>query len=238
MAASISKFNLPECWIHRKRRFILESQTSHESLPYVTLEYERILKAHNIPYRKTTRFDIFSEEEVLEFWNPEVGLEEEDLTLPLYAAMSDYSYQPCYKYHTEKFPTAKCIKAAKETEVFINDKINEYDQILREVRHYRFAKEKLADGVVTVCFSDITPYVHYYDIEMNHDHFKIFRIPKDIGSDSDWVVIFNMNKVARNGYLTIQVPKRIAGFAIGKNGGNLYFMKEMLGVKKITVIPI
>ena len=240
MMNKLSRANLPnKCWIHNNRRYSLLG-LSLPKLPHVALKYERILKANDIPYRKVLRpsiFDGYETEEVLEYWNPKEGLEEEDLTLPLFAKMPNYSYVSCQKNYTQKVPTAESIKAAERTEVFIETQIAEYDEILRAVCHYRFAKEKLADNIVTVCISNSTPYVPFYDIEMNHDHFKIFRIPGAWFPVSDWVVIFNMNKVAPNGHLTIQVPEHMAHLVIGKCGSNIKSWAEKLGVKEIHVIP-
>lgn len=235
-----------EYWLHRNKRYLLRGVILSQ-LPYAALEYENILKANHIPYRKITRFvNPYNNdtEDVLEYWNPEVGFEEGNLTLPLYAEMPNFSYRYCQKNYTQKVPTEECIKAAKKTELFIKNEIREYEQILRKVRHYEFAKEQLADNVVTVCSSNVTPYTSSYDIEMNNDHFILLRVPDSIIRvpktiiDSEWVVICNMNKIAQNGYLTIRIPKDLAGFAIGRNGSNVRYWKEILGVKKINVVPV
>lgn len=232
---------LPQkCWIFFKRRYTLKDMFLPE-LPYVGLEYEAILKSNGIPYRKTLKVSdsiLFSEsEEVCEYWNPEVGFEEEELTLPLYARMPDGSYKYCEKNYSQNVPTDETVKAAKETNKFVEQEVDNYNQILREVHHYQFAKEKLADNIAVVCISGDTPFTSIYEINMNHERFKVLRPLKRIYL-SNWVAIFNMNKVAPNGYLTLMVPKHIAGAIIGVGGCNINFWAEEIGVKKIQVIPI
>lgn len=229
--------NLPKnCWIFEKRRYILKGVRLSE-LPYVDLEYEAILKSNRIPYRKTSKEFYFpNPKEVLEYWNPEV-FEEKELTLPLFAKMPDGSYAYCEKNYSQNVPTVETIEAAQEIEKFVEQEINDYDQILHEVHYYQFAKNKLADNVAVVCLSSNTPYTSIYEINMNHERFTILRPHSGIYL-SDWVAIFNMAKVAPNGYITLQVPKHIAGFVIGKAGSNINSWAREIGVKKIQVIPI
>lgn len=232
--------NLPQkCWIFEKRRYILKGGMLPK-LPYVNLEYEAILKSNGIPYRKTLKVSdsiLFPDsKEVYEYWNPEV-FEEKELTLPLFAKMPDGSYTYCEKNYSANVPTDETIEAARKTEKFVEQEIEDYDQILREVQHYKFAKEKLADNVAVVCISSDTPYTSIYEINMNHENFKILRVPGRIYL-SDWVAIFNMNKIVPNSYITLQVPQHIAGVAIGRSGTNIQAWAKEIGVKKIQVIPI
>ena len=230
--------NLPQkCWIFEKGQYILKSVMLPE-LPYVDLEYEPILKSNGIPYRKTSKDFYFpNPKEFLEYWNPEVGIEEKELTLPLFAKMPDGSYKYCEKKYSQNILTDETLEAARETEKFVEQEVDDYDQILREVQHYKFAKEKLADGVAVVCISRDTPYDSIYEINMNHEMFTILR-PYDSIYLSNWVAIFNMNKVVPNGCITLQVPTHIAGFVIGKGGSNINAWAREIGVKKIQVIPI
>lgn len=234
----ITTSNLPNtCWIFKKNLYMLKGKDLSK-LPYITLEYEAILKANGIPYRKISKEYNFSYSiEVLEYWNPEV-FEEENLTLPLFAALPDGSYSYCEKTYSGKVATDNTIKAAQATKKFVEQEIDKYKQALREVRHYKFAKEKLADKVAVVCISSDTPYCSIYDIEVNHENFKIFRPYWLLGGFSDWVAIFNMKKVAPNGYITLQVPKHIANAFIGKGGSTITAWAKEIGVKKIQVISI
>lgn len=236
--------NLPQnCWIFDKRRYIFKGVLS--GLPYIDLEYEAILKSNGIPYRKTLKVSdsiLFSDsKEVYEYWNPEV-FEEKKLTLPLFAKMPNGSYKYCEKNYSEKVPTVETIEAAQKTKKFVEQQIENYEEILHEVQRYKFAKEKLADKDAVVCISyttpfDDPPFTSIYEINMNHENFKILRVP---GSNyiSGWIAIFNMNKVVPNGCITLQVPTHIAGFVIGKGGSNIKAWAREIGVKKIQVVPI
>lgn len=236
---TMTLLNLPQkCWIFEKGIYQLHGDIFPE-LPYVDLQYEPILKAHNIPYRKSVRnrygfLNTFTD--VCEYWNPKV-YEEKDLSLPLFAKMPDGSYRYCEKNYTAKVPTDETIIATKETEKFVKAEISKYEETLCEVHHYSFAKEKLADGVAVVCLFYDTSYNSIYKISMNHENFTILRVSGPIFF-SDWVAIFNMNKVAKNGYLTLQVPKHIAGLVIGRNGTNINAWAREIGVKEIHVVPI
>lgn len=232
---------LPErCWIHLKKRYILKGMTLPE-LPYIDLEYEGILKFYGIPYRKVTKYSPYFNDdkikEVCEYWHPEIGLTEKELSLPLFASVGGNSYWYCQKNYSEKILSSESIEAAEETEKFVQKQVNDYMQILREVNHYQFAKNQLSGQLVTVCISRDTPFDPIYEINMNHDNFKILRVPGRICL-SDWIAIFDMNKIVPNGYLTIQVPKHIAGFVIGKAGANIQAWAKAIGVKKIQVIPM
>lgn len=233
----MTTLNLPQnCWIFYKGRYILKGKVLSE-LPYVGLEYEAILKSKGIPYRKTLKEFCFSNsKEVLEYWNPEV-FEEKENSLPLVAKLPDGSYMSCEKNYSANITTDETIEAAREIEKFVEQEINDYKQILREVHHYRFAKEKLSGSVAVVCISSNMPYTSIYEININHESFMIFRPYVGIYL-SDWVAIFNMNKVAKNGYITLQVPKHVAGVFIGKNASNLHSWETELKVKKIQVFPI
>lgn len=232
--------NLPQkCWIFEKRRYILKGGMLPK-LPYVGLEYEAILKFNGIPYRKTLKVSdsiLFPDsKEVYEYWNPEV-FEEKELTLPLFAKMPDGSYKYCEKNYSQNVATDETIEAARKTKKFVEQEIEGYDQILREVQHYKFAKEKLADGVAVACISTNTPYTSIYEINMNHESFKILR-PLNRIYLSDWVAIFNMDKVTPNGYIPLYVPNHIAGAFIGRSAANIHAWEKEIGVKKIQVIPI
>ncbi len=233
--------NLPaKCWIFENRTYRLKNTVANMSsrLPYVDLKYEGILKSYKIPYRKVLTDTISmgknTSTTVCEYWNPEC-FNEEEITLPLFAKVSD-GFIYCERLHTEKCPTNASIEAAMKTKEFVEEEINKYEEILRQVYHYQFAKNKLDGKVATVCISTNTPYNYLYDINMNHDNFKIIRVPNYFGY-SDWVAIFDMNQVPKNGYLTLDVPKHIAGRVIGRSASNIKEWAKEIGVKKIQVVP-
>lgn len=228
---------LPEkCWIYSKHQYVLHGMNLPQ-LPSVELQYEDILKSYGIPYRTVAKKLWYGDTiEVCEYWNPDVGLNERDLSLPLFTRIGD-SYRYCERNYSQKVVTAETIQAAKKIEVAVRAAIDDYLQILREVNHYNFAKEKLAGEVSTVCFSSNTPYSSVYDISMNHDNFKILRIPARIYL-SNYVAIFDMNKIVPNSCITLKVPSNLAGFVIGKGGSRIQEWAREIGVKKIQVIPM
>lgn len=227
------------CWIYENKRYRCTLDSSN--LPYVNAKYKRILNAHQIPYRTYTKlalnpFGSATFQEFCEYWNPNV-FEEKELSLPLYVRMPDYSYHYCGKNYSRKVATSDTIEAAAETKKFIEEKIEEYEQVLRIVHHYTFAKKQLVGRIATVCMSSDTPYMPSYDINVNHDHYLILR-PMGRIYIGDWVAIFNMSKIACNAHITLQVPKQIVGLVIGKEGSNIKAWANEIGVKKIQVIPI
>lgn len=231
------------CWIFANKRYTCSLDLPH--LPSVDAKYECVLKENNIPYRLSTKQsrDYFGRVTTLEFceyWNSKL-FEERSITLPLYVQMPDCSYHYCEKNYSGKVPTTETIDAAEQLESLIKEKIEEYDQLLRKVKEYNFAKQKLNGGAAKLCSSSDTPYECIYDINMSGDHYRILRLRGRIYY-SDWVAIFNMNIIEalkKKGKDTIylDVPKPIAGLIIGRNHSNINAWAEAIGVKEIRVIP-
>ena len=143
---TISTTCLPdECFVYQNRQYSLRHK--HLELPYTHADYECILKAHGIPYRKVIK-NSFTSSEVCEYWNPNI-YEEKELTLPLYVRIPNGSYRYAEKNYTEKLPTDETIKAALEIQKFI------------DIADFR--------GV------DLNPYTAL-EIDMNKDNFKIFKL--------------------------------------------------------------
>lgn len=236
-------------WIYEKKHYYTNMDI--RSLPHVKVEYECILKANGIPYRKTVIHSSFvplskANTEVCEYWNPEKGLEEEALTLPLFVRMPDGSYQYCEKSYTKKIPTNECLEAANALEEFVTSKVTEFKHIQKKVASYQFIKKQIADNLAVVVVSnyELTDYVlsnspdvigNAYSINMkvNHDDFALFEI-----RNTNHVVIFNMNKIAKNGHIHLFVPEHIAGLVIGRDHSNISSWAKQIGVKEIHVIPI
>lgn len=229
------------CWIFANKRYTCSLDLPH--LPSVDAKYECVLKKNNIPYRLSTKQsrDYFGRVTTLEFceyWNSKL-FEERNITLPLYAQMPDCSYYYCEKNYTGKVPTDETIDAAKELESLIREKIDEYDQLLRKIKEYNFAKQELNGGATKFCLSSATPYEYIYDINMNGDHYTILRLSGRLYC-YDWVAIFNMNIIEalkRKGkdIIYLNVPTHMAGLVIGKNHGNINAWAKAIGVKEIRV---
>ena len=225
--------DLPKkCFIHENKRYLLKGVIPPE-LPFVNSKYENILKANNIPYRKIS--DYFNEE-VCEYWNPEFSLHETVISLPLFAKVRG-GYVYCNKEPSIPIPSSETIEAAKKTQKFVRQEINNYELILTQVHQYQIVKLVLDGSIANFNFGfpgrSIFDYPNEINLDMNKDNFKVLFIPR-----TQWFAIFDMNRIAPNGYITLEVPKDQVGLAIGRNGSNIKYWAEKIGVKKINVIPI
>ena len=225
--------NLPQkCFIHENKRYILKGIIPLE-LPFVSSKYEHILKANNIPYKK--KINYFNEE-VCEYWNPEVPSNDSTISLPLFAKVGN-GYIYCNKNHSTSIHSSETIEAAKETEKFVRQEISNYELLLTQVHQYQIAKLLLDGSIATFNFG--FPSVSLYDhpdelnLDMNGDKFKVLFI-----HGTRWFAIFDMNKVAPNGYITLQVPNDQVGLTVGRNGSNIKYWAEKIGVKRINVVPL
>jgi len=234
MTKAMPRTNLPkDCWIFSKGNYIRLDRGFENpctTLPYVHLEHEEILKANGIPYRKAHRTLDGTSVEVLEYWNPDAELEQRDVTLPLFA-YTNGGYMYCQKNYTEKQYTSKTMDDLKVVKLLVEDLVKKY-------RMHKYAKANLAGNIAVVCRAHVNlPYFPEYKVNMNNDNFTILRVV-GIAGLSEWVGIFDMNKITKDCILHLQVPQNLAGLVIGKEGSRIKWWAEMLGVKKIQVIPI
>ena len=225
--------NLPqECFIHENKQYKLKGHISLE-LPFINSKYEPILKANNIPYRKKLSY---LNTEICEFWNPDVGLNKREISLPLFAKV-DGGYVYCNRNHSASILSYETIEAAEKTEIFVRHQMENYELFLLRERQYQISKLLLDGSIVNFNFGfpSISTFGNPYEInlDMYGDNFKVLFIPR-----TRWFAIFDMNKIVPNGYITLEVPKDQVGLAIGRNGSNIKYWAEKIGVKKITVVPI
>lgn len=234
--------NVPtECWIFENHTYQYHSMTDTD-LPYTNVRNECILKANGISYRKALRpipAEVRTFGEVCEYWDSEV-FEERDVSAPLFAAMPNHTWRYCEKNYTGKVVTKETIDAADKLTDLVQSKIAEYENILLEVSRYQHAKRLLEGDICKVCHTMIFPSQCLYEIDMNHDSFVVFGIYN--GAYRSYLIhsvaIFDKNKIAPNGYITLQVPKPIASIVIGKEGRNIKSWANYLKVKYIKVIPV
>ena len=235
--------NVPtECWIFENHTYRYNGITDKD-LPYTNVSNECILKkVKGISYRKTLRpipAAVRTFGEVCEYWDSEV-FEERDVSAPLFVAMPNHTWRYCEKNYTGKVVTKETIDAAEKLTDLVQSKIAEYENILLEVSRYQHAKRLLEGDICKVCHTMIFPSQCLYEIDMNHDSFVVFGIYNGAYGSYliDFVAIFDKNKIAPNGYITLQVPKPIAGIVIGKEGRNIKSWANYLKVKYIKVIPV
>ena len=234
-----------ECWIHENKRILYNGINPLPDLPWIASDKEHILKENNIPYRKyNKKLYVYSEEtmEICEYWSPEL-YEEYELTLPLYARIPGKGMRYA-KNHTEKVITKETAEAALKTKQFVDKKLREYREQLFAKDMYEMAQKELNGGTARCVRlqKEITPLRNNptYEVEFDGNKFKFVRIPYFIIKNSyhmgNWVLIFNMNTVPTNGYVTLKVPKQIAGIVIGKAASSISAIAKEIGVKKIWVI--
>lgn len=224
------KGELPnKCAVFKNRRCEIIMDDYDPVLPKVSIEYEGILKNNKIPYLIV--------EDKCKFWNPST-YEEIEVTLPFYAFIQgEYRY---VKEYTVKIPTKDSIGMANKTKSFVNEEIRKYKDVLKEVGMYKSLKETLNGGVIKIVsdFRITAEAINGNDnIEINKDHFKILVCYYSNGFNSGYSVVVDMNKVAKEGYLHLFVPKGIFGLVIGKGGENARRWEKILDVKKIKIIP-
>lgn len=223
--------NFPgQYWIHTNKQFRCHCD-GYSELPYVDAKYEELLKLKGISCRIAIRADIG---EVCEYWNPEL-FEETDLTLPLYAIMPNGSLHYCQKSYTGKVTSIETYMAAKKLDSRIHSIILEYKSLLYELQLYHFLKEHLADDSAKMFKRSTLAGITSYEIEMNNDHFSILPVIA-CGSISNWVAVFNMNKIVPNSYIKLEVPEHMVGWVLGKKCENIKAWAKRIGVKKIQIV--
>lgn len=252
MKTMTAKTNLPQqCWIHSNMHYLPNSEDMF--LPHLPAKYECVLKENSIPYRKSLRFvhDCFEGDtlvEICEYWNSDYGLEEYEISLPLYAKIPDGSCLYCEKNYTGKVPTEPCIEAAEQISAYVNSKAKEYDIVQADTGAYFTAYNRIGDRLAQMIYHEaLAEYVAFrsdnclygtckYNIERDGDKFMLLLL-----DGTDYVTIFNMNKIVadrEHSHIHIEVPEHIAGKVIGRNHSRIRYWAETVGVKEIHVIPV
>lgn len=211
-----SQSRLPDCWVYQKKHFLHNSSLSR--LPLLHPSYEHVLKALNISYRPTL-------DGLLEFWDSSNYKEAEEVTLPLYVPMPDGSYR-FSKNYTSKVPTEDSITAAKK--------------LIPDIFKY------LLNGRKAAGFRTIIKKSHKEDFVTDKDHFKILPVKTLTKNDAidyctydtNYYVVFDVNKIELNSEIELQVPKGKEGLFIGKNGWQVRDWCSKLGIKKIHVVGV
>lgn len=239
-ATVTKKRKLTNCWIYENGRYIHVDEMQVGQLPYVAAKDECVLKENAIPYRSSYRYG----KEVFEYWNPEC-FEEEVVVAPLYAKMFG-KYQNLNKKHTGKKPTIKMLEMAEKfREEVVSQAVENHHLYLKRQALYKEAKDALAGRVVTIkkvkhhgFVSDAKHYgsALYSEFEMEGNHIICFPVLDAKGNYMETVAMFNMNKVAPGGYLTLQVKDDLIGWIKGKKGNNIRKWTEKVGAKKIFLV--
>lgn len=235
---------LPECWIWSNRQYIHSDVTRRMmGLPTVKKEYEEVLKELGIPYRMA--LDEF-ENEVCEYWSPDVYGEEE-VRLPVYAKMVN-NYRYVGKYHVEKKPTLETVKSASELRWQVEGEIEKFEKKKKREEFFQRVKECLGERQAVAFYDESYA---FYDIangfQMDYvcgeDRIKAIPviIPRLRGGENytNWYACFNANKIELNSVVRLEkVPKGKAGMFIGTKAWQTKEWCRNLGIKFIQVVEL
>lgn len=230
---------LPECWIWQNRQYMHSNPRRRLGLPTVRKEHEEILKGLGIPYRATLDE---SENEVCEYWHPDV-YEEEEINLPVYAKMGN-KYKYTEKYHTDKKPNLATVETAAKLKWTVEAEIEKFKKKKKKEEFFQRVKECLGERQA-VAFYDETYYFNRFEFEPDYvcgeDRIKAIPviIPRLNGEESytNWYACFNANKIELNSVVKLEkVPKRKVGLFKGTNTWQIKEWCQKLGVKFIQVV--
>lgn len=243
LATVTSRYNLPSCWVYEDKQYQVEGDINfklrmeYRKLPSVETEYEGILQELGISYRKvTTQYS-----EYLEYWDKDF-YETEEICLPLYAkVVNEYKYTS--KNHTGNILTLDTAERACKLEEIVQQKINEQE---RQDRWYEYAEKALEDNIYTVTWANGKDFPYQaasmtnenLELRKADNRFKVLVTRNSRNRKVSCYGIFDMGKIAHGGYLTLFVPRNMAGYIVGKGGCNKKRWEKELGVKKISVVGV
>lgn len=221
--------DLKDCWVQENNRYIHTDELAGR-LPYVKGDEVAVLQASNIPYRESKR----KGKDVFEYWNPDC-FEEEEVEAPLYVKMFD-AYKYLGQTHKGTKLTQSTIKAATELrEQVISKKVEEYHKDRKMWKLWQEAKEALGGSLAQYKEVEHTGYFKYNDIQLGDDHIRCFPVTDAKRNYLGGVVFFDVNKIAKGSTVTVQVPKDMIGWIIGRNGGKVSKWAAELGVERIQL---
>lgn len=229
-ASVVNKKDLKNCWILEGKIYTHTNEIRTGGLPYVNKEDECVLKDSGIPYRPSVRYG----KSVLEYWNPEC-MEEKEVEAPLYAFMFG-QYRYLNKNHKQVIPSDKMIKMAQEMRETVSKKVEEYHAALKMKKLHREAKAALDGSLARYKEVKHRDYFATHDIQLEGDNIKCFPVVDAKGNYLNGVVFFDMNKVRRGGYVTLQVPEEMVGWIKGRHGGNIHQWASEIEVERINLV--
>ena len=251
LVTATSRGILPSCWLYEDKQYQIEGEIKYKlqmelrNLPCVGTEHEGILQENGISYRKvTTQYS-----EYLEYWDKDF-YETEEICLPLYVkVVNEYKYTG--KNYTGNILTLDTAKRASELEEIVQQKINEQEskrlEKMRQDKWYEYAEKALEANIYTVTWANGKDFPYQaasitnenLELRKADNRFKVLvtRDSRDRKVSSCYG-IFDMRKIAYGGYLTLLVPKDMAGYIVGKGGCNKKRWEKELGVKKISVVGV
>lgn len=132
----------------------------------------------------------------------------------------------------------KTIEKAWKIADMVIAKEKEHSYYLQRLEQHQKVKKALNGGLAKMqsVWEEDGIYKRTANIEIDGDHFKSLPLYDARRRFLHWVALFNMNKIAPGGYVTLQVPKHLEGWVKGSQGTNIRTWAAEIGVKRINVV--
>lgn len=209
-----------DAWVLRNQRYTYHGG---KFLPYTSVQNKEVLETLGIPYEVST----LRGNDVLSFWDPEVPIEHENHTAPLYYQGSDSKYHYAKSY-TGIVISEKCLKAAAVLRQKLEPEFKKYSE-------YCHAKKILNGHLSGVSMDSRTssPIINW-----NGSDIRVFSFA--IGSNDCIQVFFDLGTIKANeyNYLILTVPEKFQQYRqniIGKERSRIDFWAAQIGLKNIYV---
>ena len=219
----LKKDQLPkDCWILRNRMYVYNDAKGY--LPYVGAEKKEVLDSLQIPYEEKK----LGKKEILSYWDPNVPVEMENHTAPLYFMDSKGNYKYAKEY---SFPlvSKKVRDAAQRIRIDVEAAIKKFDA-------YKHAQNVLNGRVSGVALSTRTVPTHHIDVANSN----IYAFSFAVSSDACIEVFFDANRIDQMDYryLILDVPEELKSYKrwfFGKDSSRVDLWAATIGVKKIFI---
>lgn len=247
---------VPECWLYKNRTYLhMVNGREARSLPHVDLEYAAVLDELKVPYRLSADGTYY------EIWDPKC-FKEENVTLPLYIENSN-SYR-MVKKHTATIITNDSVTSAHVIYDTVVEPVIEKVKKEKEMRKLadilvKTLNGRPACGVKATASSGLANYVHTeLDVKHGDAHFKVLPVHLlrseayqaqaiefmddtsnlDFRRDTNYLAIFDMNRMAIAAKIEMQVPNGTEPIFVGRKGWQVKeWCEKVGGLLKIDVKP-
>lgn len=250
-----SLVQISPCWIFENRnyRYVENGRKSSLTLPTIEKEYLPVLDKMNVPYREV--------DGKYEYWKKGC-FEEKEVSLPLYRIVNGkYKFT---KRYTGTVVTSETMEAAQSICKDVEKAISVFKLEREKEETIQYLKKLLAeeDAVGVDYKTDpILKHKHYdvLDFITAKDHIRIFPVKAlmneermcrwrnycwdllmdedeiDYTLDTQYIAIFDMNRIQKKDNIQIKVPAGKKGLYIGRQAWQLKKWSRSIGVMKINV---
>lgn len=255
LSATIKRASLPKCWVKEGEKYILTGRGGkpiRQNLPYVSLQFEQVLKDLDIPYevdQLPDRKHFGRYYAVCTFWNPDLYEVEKQL-LPVYRQVQSTKdlFVNTGKMHEGATFTRDMISKAIETQQkIVMPAVEAQKAFMQAVKECQHAQQKNApaptkvDGeflkkalgnktavVVKIANAEI-------DNGLNNGDIKIIPAYDSDGNRNGYYGIFDMAKLNYVPVIKLVVPEKEVGKIYGKGKQNQQYWEYCCG-KGIEII--